>query len=134
MNSATRIASRIVRIEGVLVTLLGAAHLIVGTTIEPAKVAGLGPALLLRDYIIWFEAFGACILLMGLFDLVCVGELQRGSRLAWKIAFLSSLFTFALGLAGTVVFHLSPPNVLLLAGGAGLVALLASREVYRRGD
>lgn len=131
MTNPTRIASRIVQIEGILVTLLGIAHLIVGLAVEPTKIAGLGPDPLLRDYIVWFQAFGACIVLMGLLDLACVEDLRRSSRLAWKVSILSSLFAFSIGLAGTVVFRVSPPNVLLLAGGAGLAASLSAREGYR---
>lgn len=134
MFDIPRYTSRIVLIEGVLVTLLGIAHLIVGLTLEPARIEGLGPQWLLLDYISWFQAFGACIVLMGLLDLACVQELQQGSPLAWRISFLSSLFALVFGLVGTLAFRLSPPNVLLLAGGAGLAALTSSRSAYQSPD
>lgn len=130
VNRSARIESAVVRVKGVLLSLLAIVHFIGACTFERESIRGEATEKVARDYIVWFSGVGAFILFLGLVDLVCVSGLKKGDLLARRVARLSAVFCVALGVTGMVIYTpVSPPTLIAAVGVAGLVVLSRSTSL-----
>ena len=130
--NAIGLASRSVRIKGLVNTLLGLIHIVGTFTFESSKIAGQGTPHLRRDYLVWFWGVGVFILLSGILDLICVRAIRDGSNLAWRIALFSSVSIGLFGACGVSFYGISPPLVLLLTGALATACLAWTRKGFAK--
>lgn len=86
-----------------------------------------------NQYITWFCAVGLFILFIGLIDIALYKGIKQKMEWAWKISFLTAIFTFILGLSGLIAFKwiLSPPYLIFLTGIIYLIPLLLFKKEFR---
>ena len=127
---AIQLASRSVRIKGLVNTMLGLIHIAGAFTFESSKIAGKGTPHLLRNYLVWFAGVGVFILFSGILDLLCVAGLKSRSNLCWRIALFSALSIGVFGTWGVSIFGISPPLVLVVTGAATAACLVWTRKDF----
>jgi hypothetical protein len=128
-TTARRWPAVVVRVDGIVLLLLGVIHELAIPVAEYGKALRHATAPFANEYTVYFGAVGLFILLLGVLDLLCVDALRGPSReLARRVVFASSLSSTICGLVGVGVFGPSPPLVLLLCGVGGMAAALACRQ------
>jgi hypothetical protein len=123
-------ASKVILTKGIIMTLLGVVHQAAIPLINSGQMGPVISAEAKTEFQLYFAGTGLLILFIGVADILSYLGMRAALRLGWQVALASTLFSLTSGVLGTAVLHFSPPNLLLLGGVIGLVALLASRRDF----